>query len=201
MSIKFNIHDLCDRVCSNSQLLRGVRNLTIGERRQINRILKNIAKAGSDPNIDDLSVSPLSQRQIMMILSSGCIELIDFLGIYLAYEGRGFSLNEEDQYSIILYLLSTSPEYFQVALQEFGLTRQADLSNTLETLRVRHHYRRRPKKTQRHRGYTDQGHLPSQQQSFSRLLTADEAAEEARLLVEHNKRLQDTIELIKGMIQ
>jgi hypothetical protein len=179
----------------------GFRSLNSRESLEINRILKFLEKEGSDPNVQDITLkNDLSQREILMFLSSGCPELINFLGILLAYSNSSFSLNTSDRYSIILFVIQRCPQVFPKALQEFGLTVQDDLSDILKNVRVRVIYKRRPKRTQRHRGYRDKGSLPSEQSQFRRQLSFDEAAEEAEYLIQRDRELKNTLDFILGWI-
>lgn len=179
----------------------GYRSTTTRERVEINRILKFLEKAGSDPNVQDVQLkNDLTSQEILYFLSSGCPELVNFLGILLAYSNSTFSLNSEDRYSIILHLVDRYPQVFPVAMREFGLTIREDVSDVLQNIRVRVIYKRRPKRSQRHRGYRDKGNLPDQQSQLRRVLTFDEAAEEARYHCQHVRELSDTIDFIFGMI-
>jgi len=192
------------QITSNMNLaasVDGFRSLNTREKLEINRILKFLEKEGSDPNVQDVALkNDLSQREILMFLSSGCPELINFLGILLAYSNSSFSLNAQDRYSIILFVIQRCPQVLPKALQEFGLTVQDDLSDILKNVRIRVIYKRRPKRTQRHRGYRDKGSLPSEQSQFRRQLCFDEAAEEAEFLIQRDRELRNTLDFILGWI-
>lgn len=179
----------------------GYRSLRNSESREINRILTYLAKETNDPNVSDVKLkNDLSPREILMFLSSGCPELINFLGILLAYSGYGISLNTNDRYSIILFVIQRSPEVLPTALREFGLTVQEDLTDILRNVRIRVIYTKRPKRTQRHRGYRDKGSLPTGQAIFRRQLSFDEAAEEAGYLIQRDRELKNTLDFILGWI-
>jgi len=192
------------RITTNMNLaasVDGYRSLNARESLEINRILKFLEKEGSDPNVLDVRLkNDLSQREILMFLSSGCPELINFLGILLAYSNTSFSLNISDRYSIILFVIQRCPQVLPVALKEFGLTVQDDLSDILKNVRIRVIYKRRPKRSQRHRGYRDKGSLPSRQSQFRRQLSFDEAAEEAEYLIQRDRELRNTLDFILGWI-
>lgn len=179
----------------------GFRSLRNSESREINRILTYLAKEGTDPNVQDVYLkSDLTQRDILMFLSSGCPELINFLGILLAYSNKGISLNSNDRYSIILFVIQRCPQVLPSALREFGLTLQEDLSDILRNVRIRIVYKKRPKRFQRHRGYRDKGSLPTEQAIFRRQLSFDEAAEEAEFLIQRDRELKNTLDFILGWI-
>lgn len=179
----------------------GFRSLKNSESREINRIFAYLEKETSDPNVSDVRLkSELSQREILMFLSSGCPELINFLGILLAYSNTAISLNSNDKYSIILHIIQRCPQVLPVALREFGLSVQEDLSDILRNIRIRVIYKQRPKRTQRHRGYRDKGSLPSEQAIFRRQLSFDEAAEEAEYLIQRDRELKNTLDFILGWI-
>jgi hypothetical protein len=172
------------------------------EKLEMNRILRFLEKAGSDPNVQEVILKkPLSHRQILYFLSSGSPELINFLGILLAYSEGNLDLNTQDRYSIILHLVDRYPSSFPVALRQFGLSIQDDLTDVLKNIRVRVIYKRRPKRSQRPRGYRDRGNLPSQQSQLRRKLTFDEAAEEAYFLIQRDRELSDTLDFLIGLIQ
>jgi hypothetical protein len=86
-------------------------------------------------------------------------------------------------------------------MREFGLTIREDLTDVLMNVRVRVIYKKRPKRSQRPRGYRDKGSNPTQQQKFRRQLCFDEAAEEARYLIQRDRELSDTLDYLKGLIQ
>ena len=179
----------------------GFRSLRSSESREINRILTYLAKTTTDPNVQDVKLkNDLSQREILIFLSSGCPELINFLGILLAYSGYGISLNTNDRYSTILFVIQRCPQVLPTALREFGLTVQEDLTDILRNVRIRVIYTKRPKRTQRHRGYRDKGNLPTEQAIFRRQLSFDEAAEEAEYLIQHDRDLKNTLDYIQGWI-
>jgi hypothetical protein len=86
-------------------------------------------------------------------------------------------------------------------MRQFGLSIQDDLTDVLKNIRVRVIYKRRPKRSQRPRGYRDRGNLPSQQSQLRRKLTFDEAAEEAYFLIQRDRELSDTLDFLIGLIQ
>lgn len=179
----------------------GLRQPTFREKVEINRILHWLGKESSDPNVQDVRLKDeLTSQEILYFLSTGSPEIINFLGILLAYSNSTYSLNSEDKYSIILHLLNRYPEVFPTAMKEFGLTIREDISDTLSNIRVRVVYKKRPKRFQRHRGYRDKGNLPNQQAKYRRKLTFDEAAEEAKYLIQRDRELSDTLDLIFGLI-
>jgi hypothetical protein len=179
----------------------GYRSLRNSESKEINRILTYLQKEGTDPNVQDVKLkNDLTQREILMFLSSGCPELINFLGILLAYSNFGITLNSNDRYSIILFVIQRCPQALPTVLREFGLSVQEDLSDILRNVRIRVIYKTRPKRTQRHRGYRDKGSLLSEQASFRRQLSFDEAAEEAEYLIQRDRELKNTLDFILGWI-
>jgi hypothetical protein len=179
----------------------GYRHPTNSEKIEINRILTYLGKVGTDPNVLDVVLkNDLTQREILMFLSTGSPEIINFLGILLAYSNETVSLNAEDRYSIILFLIQRYPEVLKTALTEFGLTIYEDISDILRNIRIRVIYKKRPKRTQRIRGYRDKGNLPSQQAIYRRQLNFDEAAEEAKYLLRHDRQASDTLDFIFGLI-
>lgn len=179
----------------------GFRSLRATESREINRILTYLAKETSDPNVTDVRLkNDLTQREILMFLSSGCPELINFLGILLAYSDFRISLNDNDRYSLILFLIQRRPQVLPIALKEFGLSIQEDLSDILRNVRIRVFYSKRPKRSQWHRGYNDKGNLPTEQAIFRRILNFDEAAEEAEFLIRRDRELKNTLDFILGWI-
>lgn len=179
----------------------GFRQPTFREKLEINRILRWLGKEGNDPNVQEVRLKDeLTSQEILYFLSTGSVEIINFLGILLAYSNSTYSLNTNDRYSIILHLINRYPDVFPTAMKEFGLTIREDISDTLSNIRVRVIYKKRPKRFQRHRGYRDQGNLPNQQAKYRRRLNFDEAAEEARYLIERDRELSDTLDLIFGLI-
>lgn len=198
MKINLNIKTRVPLVANSD----GYRQPTNSEKREINRILKFLEKEGSDPNVQDVRLKDdLTSQEILYFLSSGSPEIINFLGILLAYSKSTYSLNTEDKYSIILFLIQRYPQSFPVAMREFGLTIREDISDVLKNIRVRVIYKRRPKRSQRHRGYRDKGSLPSQQSKFRRITSFDEAAEEAKYLIQRDRELSETLDFIFGLIQ
>lgn len=179
----------------------GFRQPTFREKLEINRILTWLGKEGSDPNVQQVELKDdLTAQEILYFLSTGSTEIINFLGILLAYSSSSFSFNSNDRYSIILHLIHRYPEVFPTAMKEFGLTIREDISDTLSNIRVRVIYKKRPKRFQRHRGYRDKGNLPTEQAKYRRRLNFDEAAEEAKYLIQRDRELSDTLDLIFGMI-
>jgi hypothetical protein len=179
----------------------GFRQPKAREQIEINRILSFLAKETSDPNVQEVKLkNDLTQREILMFLSSGCPELINFLGILLAYSTERISLNTGDRYSLLLFVINRCPQVLPTALREFGLSVQEDLSDILRNIRIRVIYKKRPKRSQRHRGYRDKGSMPTQQQVFRKILSFDEAAEEAEYLIQRDRELKDTLDFILGWI-
>lgn len=198
MKIKLDIKTRIPLVAASD----GIRQPTNFEKKEINRILSFLSKEGSDPNVQEVELKDdLTPQEVLYFLSSGSPEIINFLGILLAYSNSSHTLNTEDRYSIILHLLDRYPQCFPVAMREFGLTIREDISDVLKNIRVRVIYKKRPKRSQRHRGYRDKGSLPNQQQKFRRKLTFDEAAEEANYLIQRDRELSDTLDFIFGLIQ
>jgi hypothetical protein len=68
-------------------------------------------------------------------------------------------------------------------------------------MRVRKHYKSRARKAAYKRGHTDKGTYADEQEKCHRELLLLDAVEEARLEVEHNQRIHDFVEILKGQIQ
>jgi hypothetical protein len=169
----------------------------------MNRILTQLAKESSNPNVDTVFLEPsLTPRQMLLFLSSGCEDLINFAFLLQAYNRNGevFQITEDDKWSIILYMLSEYPELFPVVLEHYGFRQQTDLVSTLETIRIRIVWKGRPKRSQRKRGYNDKGTYAPEQVKYRRQLQSEEAAEEARLQVEHNERLRQEVQFLVGYL-
>jgi hypothetical protein len=165
------------------------------------RIWHHIQSVGTDPNVSDVFIkNSLSPRQLLMLLSSECIEIINFAYALDAFEGLNLLVNLEDKYSLWLYCLAKYPEVLPVLRTELGLKAQTDVSNILKTIRVYKKYYRRPKRAQRHRGYKDKGHLPSEQDQYLKQLRYDEAVYEIELQIKRDKSLNDLVDLIFGTI-
>jgi len=190
-------------VLSSSRFDRGqFRKPTFGECREMSRIIYHISSAGSDPNVSDVYLkNSLSPRQFLMLLSSECLEIINFAFTLDVFERTDFQASLEDKYSIWLLCLAKYPEALNVLRTELGLTAQTDVSNILKTIRVYKRYYRRPKRTQRHRGYRDKGNLPSEQEIFWRQTRLDEAVQELDLRRQRDKELNDLVDLLFGAIQ
>jgi hypothetical protein len=190
-------------VLSSSQFDRGqFRKATFNECREMSRIIYHIQSAGSDPNVSDVYLkNSLSPRQFLMLLSSECLEIINFAFFLDVFEQTNFQASLEDKYSLWLLCLAKYPEALNVLRSELRLTAQTDVSNILKTIRVYKRYLRRPKRTQRHKGYRDKGHLPSEQEIFQRQTRLDEAVLEIELRRQRDKELNDLVELFFGMIQ
>lgn len=179
---------------------KGTRLLTVGEQTELIRVFSVIEKLGSDPNVQDVYLkNPISQRQMIMILSSQCPDLIEGAFTLLAFNNQQFSV-ENDAYSFWLYALCFHPEVLPVLMNELGWRYQTDLTDTLKEIRVYAQYYRRPKRTQRHKGYRDKGSMQSEQSRLRRDCLTDYYAEQARFRVEHERSLHDTMELMVGFI-
>jgi hypothetical protein len=176
-----------------------LRQPTSQEKKEMNRILSLLTKFGSDENISNYFLkNDLTSREVLLLLSSECAEIIEFTFQLLVFQNGNLSVNEEDQFSLWLYCLTLCPQALPVFRETLHWHVQSDVSNILKNIRVRATYFRRPKRSQRKKGYTDKGSLPSQQEVFVRTLYSEEAQIEAVRIVERNKRLYDTAQFLIG---
>ena len=181
---------------------RYARNLTPGEEHELNRIFEYLSKKGSDPNVQDVYLKePLSQRQILLILSSDCSELIEAMFQLLAMAGQRFTLEENNNYSWQLFFLFYCPQLLEVLRTQQGWMHRSDCTDQLREIRVFVKYYRRPKRQQRHKGYRDKGSLPDEQFKLRSECLTEYYAEQARLLCEHDRELQDAIQIMIGYLQ
>jgi hypothetical protein len=179
---------------------RDKRDPTPSERREITRIINFWSKVYNDPNVDDVSLkNPLSERDVFLLCSSCCPEIIELTFQLLTLQGQ-FSVNPESETSLLLGVWWHCPEIFRVLLSEKGWNIRTDLTETLRNIRFRVRYYRRPKKVQRHRGYRDKGTLPDRQRILRQSCLSEYYAEELKNLIERDKCLHDTIELLYGLI-
>jgi hypothetical protein len=175
------------------------RQPTANEYMEMNRIIDVISKGGADPNVSDVYLKDaLSPRQYLMLLTSECEEIIHFMFFLEAFERKDIMATLEDKYSFYLYCLVEEPGILPELRELTGIKTQNDVSNILKTIRVHLQYYRRPKRSQRKRGYTDKGHQPTQQQKCLKQIRLDEAVEEARALIRHSKEISDLKELLIG---
>lgn len=177
------------------------RSVTRSEQQELNRIFTYLSKEGSDPNVQEVFLKdPISQRQVLYILSSDCAYLIEAMFQLLAISGQNFRLEENDAYSLQLFVLFYHPELLPVVRNTRGWGHVADCSDILRQIRVYVKYKRRPKRTQRKRGYQDKGTLPDVQYRLRQGCLTEYYAEQARKIIEHDKGLRDTIELTFGFL-
>lgn len=178
------------------------RDCSPGEIKELNRIFSLFAKAGSDPNVSNVTLKdPLSERQILYILNSDCAELIEAMFQILALGEQKFSLDSNNKYSLLLHILYNCPQILPVLRTEYGWKHVPDCTDTLRSIRVYIQYYRRPKRTQRHRGYRDKGSLPDEQFKLRQSCLSEYYAHEAKLIIEHDRELKDTIEFLVGLLQ
>jgi hypothetical protein len=173
---------------------------TSSERQEITRIINFWSKAYNDPNVNDVNLkNPLSERDVFLLCSSCCPEIIELTFQLLALQGE-FSVNPESETSLLLGVWWYCPQIFRLLLAEKGWNIRTDLTDTLRNIRFRVRYYRRPKKVQRHKGYRDKGTLPDRQRVLRQSCLSEYYAEELRYLIERDKNLRDTIELLYGLI-
>lgn len=189
------------RLCPLTVRSHLARNLTPGEQQELARIFTYFSKKGSDPQVSDVYLKdPLSQRQILYILSSDCAELIEGMFQILALAGQKISLDSNNQYSLLLFLTFYHPELLPVLRTQCNWNSVPDCTDVLKQIRVYVKYYRRPKRTQRHKGYRDKGSLPDQQFKLRQECLTEYYAYEAKLLSERDKELKDTIEVLFGAL-
>lgn len=177
------------------------RSLTVGESQELERIFTYLSKKGQDPNVANVHIKqPFSQRQILFILNSDCSELIEAMFQIIAISGMQFHLEENNSYSFLLFLLFFHPELLPTVRTQRDWRHVPDCTDTLKEIRVYTEYYRRPKRTQRHKGYRDKGNLPDEQFRLRQECLSDYYAEEAKLIAEHDSDLRDTIELFFGYL-
>lgn len=178
------------------------RELTPSEGKELNRIFTYFGKLGSDPNVSNVSLrNPISQRQILYILSSDCAELIEAMFQLLALAGQTFHLEENNFYSFQLFMLVYHPELLPVMRVQQGWTHVSDCTDILKEIRVYVEYYRRPTRTQRHKGYRDKGSLPDEQFRLRQGCLTEYYAEQARLIAQHDRELHDMLEIAFGFLQ
>lgn len=179
----------------------GTRPLASGEKQELERIFKVISDAGSNLNVQDVYLkSPISQRQLMMILSSRCPQLIEATFMLLEFNRQPFRV-QSDKYSFWLFALTRHPELLPVLQSELHWSYQSDLTDVLREIRVYIQYYRRPKRTQRHKGYRDQGSMQPEQTRLRQSCLTDYYAEQAEQLARTDREFRDAVELMVGMIQ
>lgn len=181
---------------------RYARSLTQSEQHELSRIFSYFAKQGSDPNVQDVFLKdPLSHRQILFILSSDCADLIEAMFQILALANQKISLDENNEYSLQLFSLFCHPELLNVLRQQKGWNHIPDCTDQLKQIRVYVKYYRRPKRSERHKGYRDKGSLPDEQFKLRQECLTEYYAQEAKLLCDHDRELRDTIEVLFGLLQ
>lgn len=177
------------------------RDITASERQELRRIFTYFAKLGSDLNVQSVELkSPISQRQVLYILSSDCAELIEAMFQLLALSGQNFHLEENNCYSFQLFMLFFHPELLPVMRVQQGWGHISDCSDILKEIRVYVRYYRRPTRTQRHKGYRDKGSLPDKQFQLRQGCLTEYYAEQARIIAEHDRELHDMIEVAFGFL-
>jgi len=130
---------------------------TSSETHALDRLCEQFAYVAQDPNIEDLSVSPeLSPKDTLYLISSGCPEIIKMTLILLCYQ-KELSVNDTDKFSILLGVLEHYPDIFPILLRYEGFQYQDDVSSKLSKFRIKYHWRQRPKRQARIRGYRDHG--------------------------------------------
>lgn len=178
------------------------RDLNDSEKQELKRIFTYFSTLGSDPNVQDVYLKePLSQRQILYILSSDCAELIEAMFQILALAQQKFSLDENSIYSFQLFILFHHPELLPVMRIQQGWEHISDCSDILKNIRVYVKYYRRPRRLQRHKGYRDKGSLPDVQFRLRQDCLTEYYAEQARLQANHDQELKDMIEVAFGLMQ
>lgn len=176
------------------------RSPTSRERNEIRRIINVWSAAGSDPNVSEITLKNfISERDVILLLSSCCPEIIELTFQILTLQ-RDFSVNPESETSLLLGVIWFYPNAFRVLISERGWRYRDDVSETLQKIRIRKHYKRHPKKQQRIRGYRDKGNLPDSQRVLRQKCLSDYYAEEVYRALRYEKELRDTLELIFGMI-
>ena len=196
MRIKLNDLD----VLLNTSNLPYRRNITSTERKQIDRILNvyrdscrylgtRISEVTFDPN--------LSERDIFILLSSFCPEVIEFGLQILCFQGE-LSLNSESDTSILLGILASEPRLLPILLEYKGWRQMPDVSQTLEKIRVQKIYRPRIEQVQRKRGYTDHGSMAPLETKIRKSCLTDELLEEYQRRVKYDRVLKDTIDFLVG---
>lgn len=178
----------------------GARPCTAGEKTELRRIFKVLTEAGQDPNVQDVYLkNPISQRQLLMILSSQCPQLIEATFQLLAFNRQEFRVGN-DKYSIWLYALTRHPEILPVLVNELHWSYQPDLTDVLKEIRVYKQYYRRPKRPQRHKGYKDQGSQQPEQSRLRQQCLIDYYAEQAEQLARTDREFKNYIEFLVGAI-
>lgn len=173
---------------------------TSGERQQITRLMKEIERGYDDPNIDDFYVSPeMSHRDFLLLLSSGCPQVIEMALLLQALQGD-WKIYPDQEASLLIGILAIEPRLFPLLLQSKGWRWQDDTQNTLKVIGIRYHWIRRPRKKTRKRGYQDHGSLSDSQQKLRNLSLSSYYIEQFEMQRYTDKETIDTLELLAGLI-
>jgi len=173
-----------------SLLLNDSRKATGGEIQQMRRILSELTRATSDPNIGNVTLEPeLSVSDTIYLLSSACSEIIEFTLQILSYQGE-HQVHLNDNLTLYFSVLDSHPRFLDAVLYRLGWRLQPDVSGKLSKIRFKYHWLRRPRKQERIRGYRDHGSRASEQDLLRRSCLTDFYLEEAKSEVEQRLDLQ-----------
>jgi len=110
-----------------SLLLNDSRKATGGEIQQMRRILSELTRATSDPNIGNVTLEPeLSVSDTIYLLSSACSEIIEFTLQILSYQGE-HQVHLNDNLTLYFSVLDSHPRFLDAVLYRLGWRLQPDV--------------------------------------------------------------------------
>lgn len=176
------------------------RTPTGGERQQITRIMRAMERATTDQNIQDYFVNPeMSSSDFLMLISSGCPEVIELALLLNALQGD-WRIYPDQKTSIAIGILAIEPRIFPQLLQSFGWRFQDNTENILKTITIRYRWKRRPRRSTRKRGYQDHGSLSNEQHKLREMCLSTYYIEQFEQLRRTDKETQDLLEFLVGFL-
>lgn len=196
MRIHLNLRTLKSAIESNGI----TRSPTSTESQQIRRIVLALERGLSDENVSDVFVqNEISPRDAILLCSSACPEVIELVLLLLAYQ-KDWSINPEHETSLLIGVLALEPRLFVPLLEAKGWRYQSDTSDILKNIRIKYHWKRRPRAAQRRRGYSDKGSLPDEQKRLRNACLSQYYIEQFEELQRSDREIRDTLEILRGML-